>query len=137
MYHNELTHFCDQRVAPLRRRNYLHLHLQCAPRGRNTVFSRKKAGECNNALCLQHTFEPRSQSFQNVIVLSFQVQRLGTLMEALEPVPGLDPEAFFKVLKGGGCGVREQDLDYRDVKIVQLAKRSRALSAKLEGEKAR
>lgn len=58
-------------------------------------------------------------------------------MEALEPVPGLDPEAFFKVLAGGGGDMREKDLDYRDVKIVQLAKRSRGLSAKLEGEKAR
>lgn len=66
-----------------------------------------------------------------------QVVQLGTLVEALEPVPGLDPDAFFSVLRGGGGATRENDLDYRDVKVVHLAKRARALNARLEGEKAR
>lgn len=65
-----------------------------------------------------------------------QVQQLGTLVEALEPVPGLDPDAFVSVLRGGS-GARRGDLDYRDVKVVHLAKRTRALNARLEGEKAR
>ena len=59
------------------------------------------------------------------------------MMEALEPVPGLDPDAFFSVLRSASGGARHQDVDYRDVKIVQMAKRSRALSARVEGEKAR
>lgn len=66
-----------------------------------------------------------------------QVQELGTMMEALEPVPGLDPDAFLSVLRGGGGETEARDCDYRHVKIVQLAKRSRSLSAKLEREKAR
>lgn len=53
-------------------------------------------------------------------------------MEALDPVPGLDPNAFLTVVRNGGSEQRGKELDYRDVKIVQLAKRSRALSAKLE-----
>lgn len=66
-----------------------------------------------------------------------QVEELGTMIEALQPVPGLDPDAFFAVLRGQGAGVREKGLDYRDVKIVQMAKRSRVLSARLDGEKTR
>ena len=66
-----------------------------------------------------------------------QVQELGTLVDCLEPVPGLDPAAFFSVLRGSGGSGNGQDLDYRDRKIVHLAKRARALNARLEGEKAR
>lgn len=68
---------------------------------------------------------------------SRQVQELGTLIECLEPVPGLDPAAFYSVLRGGGGSGNDKDLDYRDQKIVHLAKRTRALNARLEGEKAR
>ena len=68
---------------------------------------------------------------------SRQVQELGTLLECLEPVPGLDPAAFYSVLCGGGGPGHEKNLDYRDQKIVHLAKRTRVLNAKLEGEKAR
>lgn len=66
-----------------------------------------------------------------------QVLQLGTLVEALEPVPGLDPDAFISVLRGGSGATRANDVDYRDVKVVHLAKRARALNARLEGEKAR
>lgn len=68
-----------------------------------------------------------------------QVQELGTLVECLEPVPGLDPAAFYSVLRGGGGSGNDKkaDLDYRDQKIVHLARRTRALNARLEGEKAR
>lgn len=59
------------------------------------------------------------------------------MLEALEPVPGLDPEAFFSVLRGPSGEARRKDVDYRDVKIVQLAKRSRVTSARLESERAR
>lgn len=66
-----------------------------------------------------------------------QVQELGTLVESMEPVPGLDPAAFYSALRNGGASGNDQDLDYRDQKIVHLAKRTRALNARLEGEKAR
>lgn len=67
----------------------------------------------------------------------FQVLELGALVEALEPVPGLDPNAFLSVLHCGGDTDRGKDLDYRDVKIIQLAKRIRDRDAKLEKERAR
>lgn len=70
-------------------------------------------------------------------VYNHKVVQLGTLMEALQPVPGLDPDAFLSIIRDG-CGEAEQKgLDYRDVKVVQLAKRARALAARLEGERAR
>lgn len=65
------------------------------------------------------------------------MEELGTLVESLEPVPGLDPDAFFSVLRGGGGPGKEPDLDYRDRKIVHLAKRSRVLNSRLEGERTR
>eukprot|EP00752_Nemacystus_decipiens_P009412 g8415.t1 len=68
---------------------------------------------------------------------SRQVQELGTLVECLEPVPGLDPASFYSVLRGAEGSGNDKDLDYRDHKIVHLARRTRALNARLEGEKAR
>lgn len=61
------------------------------------------------------------------------------MMEALQPVQGLDPDAFLSVLRNGAGGGKRKgkEPDYRDVKIVQLAKRSRSLAAKLEGERTR
>lgn len=67
----------------------------------------------------------------------FQVLELGALVEALEPVPGLDPNAFLSVLHCGGDTDRGKDLDYRDVKIIQLAKRIRDRDAKLDKERTR
>lgn len=68
---------------------------------------------------------------------SRQVEELGTLVESLEPVPGLNPDAFYAVLREKSGPGKDPDLDYRDQKIVHLAKRTRALNSRLEGEKAR
>jgi hypothetical protein len=51
-----------------------------------------------------------------------QVRKLGVMLEALEPAPGLDAEKLLDCLEGS-----DGPMDPRDVKIVQLAKKSRNL----------
>jgi hypothetical protein len=47
-----------------------------------------------------------------------QVRKLGVMLEALEPAPGLDAEKILDCLEGA-----DAPMDPRDVKIVQLAKK--------------
>ncbi|CAN0552265.1 unnamed protein product [Ectocarpus sp. 8 AP-2014] len=89
------------------------------------------------AAALQKLQNQNAMLLEAVEEKSRQVLELGTLVEALEPVPGLDPNAFLSVLHCGGDTDRGKDLDYRDVKIIQLAKRIRDRDAKLEKERAR
>ncbi|CAM9142093.1 unnamed protein product [Ectocarpus sp. 6 AP-2014] len=88
------------------------------------------------AAALQKLQNQNAMLLEAVEEKSRQVLELGTLVEALEPVPGLDPNAFLSVLHCGGDTDRGKDLDYRDVKIIQLAKRIRDRDAKLEKERA-
>ncbi|CAM9105403.1 unnamed protein product [Ectocarpus sp. 13 AM-2016] len=89
------------------------------------------------AAALQKLQNQNAMLLEAVEEKSRQVLELGALVEALEPVPGLDPNAFLSVLHfGGDTDRRKKDLDYRDVKIIQLAKRIRDRDAKLEKERA-
>mmetsp|Transcript_16496 Transcript_16496/g.33703 ORF Transcript_16496/g.33703 Transcript_16496/m.33703 type:complete len:209 (+) Transcript_16496:71-697(+) len=49
-----------------------------------------------------------------------QVRKLGVMLEALAPVPGLDAERLLDALEKGGQDI---EADPRDVKIVHLAKK--------------
>jgi len=62
-----------------------------------------------------------------------ETRKLGTLLEGLEPIPGLDPERLLDVMEG----TEVVDRDYRDVKIVQLAKKVRNLNVSRNAEKGR
>ena len=53
-----------------------------------------------------------------------QVRKLGVMLEALAPAPGLDAERLLDVLEGTDV----EHADPRDVKIVSLAKKSRNLA---------
>jgi hypothetical protein len=61
-----------------------------------------------------------------------EVAKYQTLLTALEPVPGLDPEKFLDIM----VGTEVIDQDYRDAKIMELAKKNRGLNVKMESEKA-
>lgn len=60
-----------------------------------------------------------------------EIERLCVLLEALEPVPGIDAEKVLNLYD------KNNDLiaDYRDTKIVSLAKKSRNLTVALNKEK--
>ena len=60
-----------------------------------------------------------------------EIDRLQTLVEATAPVSGLDPERLLDVMQG----TEMVDQDYRDAKIVELAKKSRSLNLSLQREK--
>lgn len=64
-----------------------------------------------------------------------EIDRLCSLLEAMEPVPGgVDPEKFLKIYdEGSGDGVL---VDYRDTKIVALAKKVRKVTQLLNKERA-
>lgn len=61
-----------------------------------------------------------------------EIERLCFLLEALEPVPGLDAEKFMSINDGTAD---ETLVDYRDSKIVQLAKKCRKLTVALNKER--
>ena len=55
------------------------------------------------------------------------------MLESLEPVPGINPDKILQLIENGN----KTDLtaDYRDVKIVSLAKKCRALNLSLMKER--
>lgn len=67
-------------------------------------------------------------SFEIVDEISLQV-----LLEALEPVPGLDAEAFMDVMHGSEM----IDQDIRDAKIVHQAKKIKKLTVSMNKERGR
>ena len=67
-----------------------------------------------------------------------EIDKLCCLLEAMEPVPGgVDPEKFLKMFEAAkNEGKDEIGVDYRDQKIVQLAKKVRKYSLALNKERA-
>ena len=61
-----------------------------------------------------------------------EVRRLETLISAMQPIPGLDPNSLLDVLVNG----ERQEHDIRDLKIVELAKKVRKIKAALQRERA-
>jgi hypothetical protein len=62
---------------------------------------------------------------------SKEIENLCILLESLTPVPGLHPEKFMKLIVEGDTS----DIDYRDSKIVELAKKCRRLQVALNKER--
>lgn len=61
-----------------------------------------------------------------------EIERLCTLLEAVQPVEGLDPSKIYDILDG------TNDMpDYKDAKIVDLAKRLRRMTVQLNKERAK
>lgn len=62
-----------------------------------------------------------------------KIEQLCVMLEALEPVPGVDPGRLQAILSDR---VAEDEIDLRDGKIVSLAKKSHRLTMQLNKEKA-
>lgn len=60
-----------------------------------------------------------------------KIEHLCVLMEALEPAPGMDAVKYKKIIESGA-----EDVDFRDSKIVALAKKSQKLTMTLNKERA-
>lgn len=73
-----------------------------------------------------------------------EIDRLCCLLEAMEPIPGIDPEKFLKLYAerdqvAAAAGVKpdlDLGVDYRDSKIVALAKKVRKVTMLLNKERA-
>eukprot|EP00601_Ochromonadales_sp_CCMP2298_P020884 CAMPEP_0173318362 /NCGR_PEP_ID=MMETSP1143-20121109/27616_1 /TAXON_ID=483371 /ORGANISM="non described non described, Strain CCMP2298" /LENGTH=241 /DNA_ID=CAMNT_0014261601 /DNA_START=65 /DNA_END=787 /DNA_ORIENTATION=+ len=61
-----------------------------------------------------------------------RIEQLCVMLEALEPAPGVDPERIQRLLESG----IDENVDFRDAKIVNLAKKSHRLSMQLNKERA-
>ena len=64
---------------------------------------------------------------------SQEIDHLCTLLDCIEPIPGLDPEKYLRIIEGKEDGAT---VDYRDTKIVELAKKCRRLQVALNKERA-
>ena len=60
-----------------------------------------------------------------------EIERLEELLLAVEPIPGLEPERLLDLMQEGEL----VDKDPRDMKIVELAKKARALNVSLQKER--
>lgn len=60
-----------------------------------------------------------------------ELEKLAVVVESITPLPGMDPEKYFILAAGG-----EEAPDFRDGKIVALAKKTRKLTEALRKEKA-
>jgi hypothetical protein len=59
-----------------------------------------------------------------------ELEKLAVVMESISPLPGMDPEKYLMLAAGG-----EEAPDFRDGKIVALAKKTRKLTEALRKEK--
>ena len=62
---------------------------------------------------------------------SKEIENLCVLLESLSPIPGLEPEKLMKLIDG-----ESTEVDFRDSKIVDLAKKCRKLQVALNKERA-
>lgn len=62
---------------------------------------------------------------------SREIENLCVLLESLAPIPGLEPEKLMKAIEGDAS-----EVDFRDSKIVELAKKCRKLQVALNKERA-
>ena len=65
-----------------------------------------------------------------------EIERLCILLDTMEPVPGLDVEKYRKLIDSSNNSAPDAPVDYRDTKIVQLAKKIRRLTVTLNKEHA-
>jgi len=65
-----------------------------------------------------------------------KIESLCTLLEALEPIPGMDPEKIRRAYDADKDDINNGDIDFRDSKIVALAKKSHRLQMLLNKERA-
>ncbi len=60
-----------------------------------------------------------------------QIKELATLLEAIEPVKNMGPERYLEIVRGEAAK-DGMPRDYRDVKIIDLAKKNRNLTVSLQ-----
>lgn len=95
-----------------------------------------RVGSGNNdmglTLAQQMEFVQKQQQLvQKLESKNQEIDRLCTLLEALEPGPGMDPEKYRRLLENPNADI----VDFRDAKIVDLAKKSRKLQMLLTKER--
>jgi hypothetical protein len=85
------------------------------------------------ALFLQQVeFAQKQQAMvQKLEGKNMEVERLCVLLEAMEPVPGMDAAKYKRLIENPD----NSDVDFRDSKIVALAKKSRKLQLSLNKER--
>ena len=72
--------------------------------------------------------------YQTIAKKNREIEKYATLLESIEPVPGINPENLLKLIESGQHAT-DITTDYRDVKIVSLAKKCRALNMSLMKER--
>lgn len=83
-----------------------------------------------SAMTASHN-EQRERLAERLADKAHEVEQLCVLLEAVAPVPGVDPEKYLRVLEGG-----EAEADYRDAKVLELAKRCRRMQVQANKSRA-
>lgn len=91
-------------------------------------------GVPDTGLTMEQTMQfmqKQQQLVQKVESKNHEIGQLCTLLEAVEPMPGMDPEKYRRILENPDSDM----VDFRDAKIVDLAKKSRKLQMLLTKER--
>lgn len=95
----------------------------------------QETSQLDGGLSLEHQMKLAHQQqalVQKLETKNREVERLCTLLEAVEPMPGMDPEKYRRIMENPDADT----VDFRDSKIVDLAKKCRKLQLALSKEKA-
>lgn len=98
--------------------------------------SEEQAGMGDGGLSVEQQMKLAHQQqalVQKLETKNHEVERLCTLLEAVEPIPGMNPEKYRRIMENPDAGA----VDFRDSKIVDLAKKCRNLQLSLSKERAR
>lgn len=95
----------------------------------------QEGGQLDGGLSLEQQMKLAHQQqamVQKLETKNREVERLCTLLEAVEPMPGMNPEKYRRIMENPDADT----VDFRDSKIVDLAKKCRKLQLALSKEKA-
>jgi len=91
-------------------------------------------GEFNSYLVENSELEERNKGLRKKLdQKNREIENLCTLLEAVEPIPGFDVEKYRHMVEST---LEEPVVDYRDAKIVQLAKKCRKLTITINKDNA-
>lgn len=90
--------------------------------------------EVDEGLSLQQQMQfmqKQQKLVQKLETKNVEIDQLCTLLEAVNPIPGMDPEKYRRIIENPDADM----VDFRDAKIVDLAKKSRKLQMLLTKER--
>ena len=117
--------------SPVKKKGFDYPDAEAVASKYGVTEDKDNSGSTQSGLSLEQQMELARQ--QQAIVQKLEnknreVERLCTLLEAVEPIPGMDPVKYQRIIDNPNA----DNVDFRDSKIVDLAKEESAPSNELD-----